>query len=142
MKGLQVSFEAYLKRLGRIGEIPLGEQRPTAQDNQLFLNELKKRGNSNSIFVIIAFAMLIALFVIGVILIFHYRDSPKLMGAAFGGTFLSLLAIVGKLRQLWLEKFIIDHASLVLQNFSPEQAAEFILQLYRSFISKSNDQKK
>lgn len=142
MKGLQVSFEAYLKSLGRIGEIPLGEDNPTARNSEFLLSELKERSSSNRILAGIAVVMLIILFLIGVYLIFSYRDSPRIMAIVFGGIFASLLAVVGKLRQIWLEKFIIDHASLVLQSFSPEQAAEFILQLYRSFISKSNDKKK
>lgn len=142
MKNLETSFKIYLRKVGKIGEIPLGSHKPTEQDNQFLLQELKKLRGPNSFLTVSAVVMLFILFGIGVFVVFYFRTNFTTTGTLLGGTFLFLLAIVGKIRQFWLEKFILDYASIVLQKFSPEQAAEFILQLYNSFVGKKpKDQK-
>ena len=142
MRELKVSFRSYLSKTGKIGEIPLGNSKPKNLDNKLFRSELKKLSKINDIFIISAFVILIILFAVGIYLTLLHRNNPSKITAIFGGTFLSLLIIVRKLRQFWLEKFIMDHSSIVLQNFSPEQAADFILNLYKNFMLNPKDKKK
>lgn len=141
MKNLQISFENYLEALGKIGEIPLGEQEDIKEHSNQFLTSLKQKKSFNSVIFISMFIVLFVLFGASIFLVIYHRDNPSLIGTIMGGTFLSIIAIVAKLRQLWFEKFIIDNASVVLQNFSPERAAEFILHLYQCFVSKSGHPK-
>lgn len=116
----------------------MGKDEPTKHDSELLLDELEKQRSFNKIILIIAIAMLILLYLIGICFIFTYRDNPRIMVIVFGGIFAALLGVVKRLHSIWREKFIIDHASLVLRNFSPEQAARFILSLHRSFVTKSS----
>ena len=140
MKQVQSIYKKYLKRIGRIQEISLGAYEPqtiTREDNQFFTKLLEKQLNFNRNVIIVYISMLCVLFGIGVLLIFYHLNSPEKIGLIFGGTFLSLLTIIEKLRRLWRDKSIMDITLNIAQGLPPEQTAQVIEALYFNSVRKS-----
>ncbi len=151
MKRVRRSFRTYLKRIreSKISSsgtgteiIPLGTDEIakdiTPEDSKYLLELLEKDLKKlNKIFISIILAMLSLLFGLGVFVVYSSNCDEIVM---IGGSLGSLLVIIWKVRQLWLEMFIIKYASYVLPKLPPEQAAKFILHLYR-FISKPFERK-
>lgn len=139
MKKLTNIFEKYLERIDRLKTIPLGEHhsRKITQDDNSFLNHLldvQTRFNKNLL--IIYVLLLCIIFIIGVILVFYFISSPAKIGVVFGGTFLSLLAVVDRLGRIWKEKNIIDMTLILVNNMPPDQTAAVIQTLYYSTQKK------
>lgn len=79
---------------------------------------------------IVAILVLCAIFLVGVALVFYYRDSPTTISILFGGNFFSLLAIVYWLRRLWLEKTVLDTLLILIASMPPTEAAKTITQFH------------
>ncbi len=140
MKQLKEIYKDYLKRIGRLDEeVCLGprtdkkdvKDKGTIIRQSRFLSErLNNRFRFNNKIIILAVVLLCILFAVGVILVFYYRDSPSVMGGIFGGTFLSLLSIIGWLHKLWKEKSLMDISLSILEGLPPEKASDCISTLY------------
>ena len=147
MKQLKEIYKDYLESIGRLDEeICLGprldkkevEDKSTLIRQSRFLSErLNNRFRFNNKLIIIAVVLLCILFAAGVILVFYYRDSPSVMGGVFGGTFLSLLSIIGWLHKLWKEKSLMDISLSILESLPPEKASDCINTLYWTLRSPS-----
>jgi hypothetical protein len=139
MKKLENIFKEYLEKVGFKDLITLGDDKKiypiTEEDSEFLLKRLLPHQKQNNIFIYIAVIMLCVLFGVGMFFVFYYRNEPVTMGSIFGGNFLALIGIVIKLRQLWIDKFIIDHASIVLSDLQPEEAAKVIVILYTKLKS-------
>ena len=79
---------------------------------------------------IAAILVLCAIFLVGVALVFYYRDSPTTISILFGGNFFSLLVIVYWLRRLWLEKTVLDTLLILVASMPPTEAAKTITQFH------------
>jgi hypothetical protein len=139
LKQLKKIYGEYLKKVGKLDEdIRLGKSKTRdaedkaviTQQNQLLTERLKNRFITNDRIIAIAILMLCVIFGIGVFLVFYYRHTPSAMGGVFGGTFLSLLAIIRWLFKLWREKSYMDITLGILEGLTPRQAAEFISNIY------------
>jgi hypothetical protein len=147
LKQLKEIYKDYLESIGRLDEeISLGprtdkkevEDKSTIIRQSRFLSErLNNRFRFNNKIIIIAVVLLCILFAMGVILVFYYRDSPSVMGGVFGGTFLSLLSIIGWLHKLWKEKSMMDISLSILEGLPPEKALDCINTLYWMLRSPS-----
>ena len=97
----------------------------------------------NSALIIILASMLVVLFGVGVFLVVLHRNSPTLMASIFGGTCLSLLAIVDQLRRIWIQRTILDMSKGVLSGLPAEKAALFLrTQYYHLLGTNSNKSSK
>lgn len=135
MKRLQLVFEEYLEKTGRLKKVALGgpELRTISPaDNQLLINRLEKESKLNLRILIAIISMFLVLFGIGVLLVFVYIRSPKILSIIFGGDFLALLAIIRGLQQTWREKTTLDILLAVLPNLSPQEVVKVIECLYHS----------
>jgi hypothetical protein len=147
LKQLKEIYKDYLESIGRLDEeISLGprtdkkevEDKSTIIRQSRFWSErLNNRFRFNNKIIIIAVVLLCILFAMGVILVFYYRDSPSVMGGVFGGTFLSLLSIIGWLHKLWKEKSMMDISLSILEGLPPEKALDCINTLYWMLRSPS-----
>jgi len=138
-KSLKNAFKAYLRRIGFSDFIPLGDddeqkRSVTKEDSRFLLDKLVGFQKVNDIIIIVFIIMLCASFGIGLFFVFHFLDNSTLISAIFGGNFLVILAIIMKLRQLWMEKFIIDYVLHVLKDMQPKEAAKFIVDIYSTFF--------
>ena len=91
----------------------------------------------NKNIMIVYIAMLCIVFGIDVYLIFRFLNSPNAMGIIFGGTFLSLLTVIDRLRRIWKEKSIMEMILVLLDGLPKEQIATVIETLYWNGIRKS-----
>ena len=140
MKNLKSIFEKYLERTDRLKDLKLGESDSrviASEDNKFLAQLLEKQSIFNKNIIIVYIVMLCLLFSIGVYLVFRFIDSPNTMGIIFGGTFLSLLAIVDRLRKIWKEKSIMDMILILIDGLPKEQIAAVIETLYWNDIRKS-----
>lgn len=145
MKQLMPAIEDYLRHMGRLGPVKLGEtneRSATEKDTNSLIEALNRQVKSNSYIILIAVIVLCILFGVAVFIASYYRNEPKTIGLVCGA-FLSQLGVVKWLRQLWIEKNIMDVSLSVLHKLPPEKAAEFISRLYWNFLKKpSGDSKK
>jgi hypothetical protein len=80
--------------------------------------------------------LLCCLFIAGLGLVVYYRDSPERVAVLFGGgTFLSMLVIVGWLRKLWFDKRTMDLLLVLVQSMSPADAAKVLTTFYFGALS-------
>lgn len=140
MKKLKSAFKDYLKKVGVDEFIPFGEEDheryPTEESSLFFEKQLLQIRKVNDRIINIAIIMLCILFGVGVFFMFRYRNDSTAMSVILGNNFLFFFLILVKLRQFWIEKYIIDSSLIVLHRLKPEEAAKFIVLLYSKFISK------
>jgi hypothetical protein len=136
MKRLQSVFEGYLQKIGRLAPEDLGNepQSVTENDKKNIVEQLSKEFAFNQKIIVVYIVMLFLLFGVGIFIVLYYLNSPKAIGAVWGGTFLSLLGIVERLRRLWREKSIMDVTLSVIQDLPPEETVKMIELFYWSFI--------
>ncbi len=151
MKKLRQLFETYLENTGQLDErAPLGTSaqpdglEETSTDlealrtgTRRLSEDLKIRLKFNDRIIILALALLVLLFIIGVGLVFYYRGTPTVMGSILGGTYLSLLSIVRWLYRLWREKTIMDLSKELCEILPPEKSAELITAIYWKIRAES-----
>ena len=124
------TIDAYLTKTGQRDTPILGREIDHAAIKDAapsLLSQLQKSQASAGLIIFIAVGLLCALFVVGVALIFYYRNSPGTIALIFGGNFFSLLIIVFWLRRLWLEKTTIDTLMVLVSGMSTAEAAKVIV---------------
>ena len=138
MDRIRAAYKNYLSRMNRLQEVNLGSSdKPhsvTEEDNQFLSSLLQKELNFNRKLVLIFVTMLLVLFGMGLFLTIYFIHSPKTIGIVFGGTFLSLLAIIEKLHRLWEEKSKMDITLSLAQNLPPAETVKVIETLYWNMI--------
>lgn len=133
MKKLQSAFEEYLNLIGQQGGSDLGgETRPevTAHDNERFAGLLDEHLKFNKGLIVVAVTLLCVLFVMGMFLVYTLRASPRSIVIISGGSFLSFLIIIRWLRQLWIEKSMMDILLYAARDMPPKEAAKFLTGFY------------
>ncbi|MBK8703375.1 MAG: hypothetical protein IPN33_06955 [Saprospiraceae bacterium] len=100
-------------------------------------NNILRESKFNNNIVVVAIVLLCIIFGLGIFFAIYYRDSPTTIGVIFGGTFLSLLAIVSRLRKIWLEKSLMDVSLSVIEDMSPQDAAKFIQTIYYNMLESN-----
>jgi hypothetical protein len=144
-KNLNLLLEEYLKTIGALEEVKLGTP-PQAQFqvnyqyNQEFSQKLKKRGkntqkNTEKI-IWLAVISLCILFATSVFFAFYLRDNSQIVTIIFGGAFLGNIRIIEKLRQLWLEKDMIDVLGDAMEQLSPEEGAKLAIITYWKLLHR------
>lgn len=137
-KKIQAVFEEYLKEydileLKTLGGSSRGTEDakvPDQRASELLSARLLQQAKVNNTIIMLAVGMLFVLFAIGIYLIIHYQDDVKTIGLIFGGTFLSLLGIVGWLRKLWIDKNLLDMSAGIIGQLSPAEAAKYVETMY------------
>lgn len=119
-----------LKTLGGTRQATTETKVPDRRANELFASRLLQQAKLNNTIIILAVMMLFILFATGVYLILLYQNDVKTIGVIFGGTFLSLLGIVGWLRKLWIDKNLLDMSVGIIDQLSPSEAAKYIETMY------------
>jgi hypothetical protein len=100
-------------------------------------NNILRESKFNNNIVVVAIVLLCIIFGLGIFFAIYYRDNPTTIGVIFGGTFLSLLAIVSRLRKIWLEKSLMDVSLCVIEDMSPQDAAKFIQTIYYNMLENN-----
>ena len=103
-------------------------------NNDALKNNILKQIKFNNNIVVISILLLCIIFGLGIFFAIYYRDSPTTIGVIFGGTFLSLLVIVSRLRKIWLEKSLMDVSLSIIEGLSPQDASKFIQTIYFSML--------
>jgi hypothetical protein len=131
---LESTIESYLKRIGQSTAIALGpkEKRATREDSDALASSIAPQSKGIAWTLRIAVAMLCAIFLGSLGIIFYYRDDPTRIGVLLGagGGLFSLLAVIRWLRRLWIEENTMEFIRKILDDLPPEKAAEMISQYY------------
>jgi hypothetical protein len=106
----------------------------TSADNAALAERLQQSLRFNDRMIVVAVALLCVLFFLGAALTIYHRDAPKTISMIFGGAFLSLLLVIGWIRQLWWDKTVIDILIPLLNELSPEDASKAITTLYYKIL--------
>lgn len=133
MKRVKVLYKNYLQHLNRIDDIPLGEcklEEITKKDHQLLSQLLAKSLKSNRILIITYFLLICILLTILIVLIFLCIDSSGKLPYILGGTCLSAIAVLERLKKLWQEKILIDMTLTLSKELSPKETVRAIEALY------------
>lgn len=141
MKQLKKVVEEYLERIGRLQEVQLGlggKQSVKKEDNILLSQLLSKQVKSNEYILILAILLLCVTYLIASFFLLSHRDDASTTKIVSGSAFLLILEIVRRLRQLWIEKNVLDISLIMLRQLPPDQAANFINVLYWTFIRRSS----
>ena len=138
MKGNpRTTVAAYLQRLGRDKIADLGPSEipaVTAEDQTFLTQQLTEDKRFNNLLLLSAVLLLYAIFILAALLVWHYRDQPKLMAVCFGGSFFSLTVLVRWLRQLWLDKNFIDLIIRASSQLAPLEVAKLISTYYELML--------
>ncbi|MDX2044363.1 MAG: hypothetical protein SF097_24350 [Acidobacteriota bacterium] len=134
---LKQDFETYLERIGRLKEVPLGEddeQPVKKEDNQHLIQLLDQHVKSNNSLVVIAIVILCLSFLGTILLLLSYRQNPEAIKLVAGGAMMLALGVVRWLHKFWIQKTFIAIALTILDKLPPEQAADVMTRLYWTFI--------
>lgn len=138
MNDVKSIFQKYLKDTQLLQLEQLGSEQKavkvTEKEGNLLKDNLTAQMKFNNNIVVISIVLLCIIFLTGIFFVFYYRNSPSTIGVVFGGTFLSLLAIVTRLRKIWLEKSLMDVSLSVINDLPPEDAAKFIQTIYYNML--------
>lgn len=95
------------------------------QKNEL-IHHLLNETKFNKKLIVVITIMFVILFGVGVFFTIYYRDNPKTMGIIFGGSFLTLIAVMRALQNLWAKKCRMDMLLTLIPGISPEQTVMVI----------------
>lgn len=139
MKHLEAVLEDYLSRVGRLGELGLGEESKGAstEDSNYLAKILDQKLQFNKLIVVAIMICLGVLFVVATSIVVWYRHDVRAFYAIFGLLLLSNFGIIKWLRQLWWEMNIMDISLSVVRELPPDEAAAFISHLYWDFLRGS-----
>jgi hypothetical protein len=131
---VKASFEVFLLGLQRESVGHLGSdivpEVATSANTKPLLDSLNNDRRFNNRLLISAVVLLYGIFLLAAFLIWYYRDHPSLIGVVFGGGLLSLTLLVRWLRQLWIEKNVIDLVIRASSNLSPAEVARLVMTYY------------
>src|SRR5262249_55820925 len=129
MKRLQSALEDYLRLIEQQEGAHLGEKakrEETASDNEHFVTWLDETLKFNKAIIVVAIVLLCILFGMGMFLVYTLRASPRGIVIVSGGSFLSFLVVIRWLRQLWIEKSMMDISMYAAREMPPKEAAIFL----------------
>jgi hypothetical protein len=142
MSGYVQSIQTYLREIGeveskKLGDAPALRAPETLAGAQGALERsLREDARKTDRIVVVAVVLLCCLFIAGLGLVVYFRDSPERIAVLFGGgTFLSMLGIVGWLRKLWFDKRTMDLLLDLVQSMSPADAAKVLTTFYFGALS-------
>lgn len=131
------SVQAYLGEIGegeakKLGETPSAPSVEILADAQSSLERrLQKDAKMTDAIILVAVVLLCCLFVFGIMVMVYYRNSPQKLALVFaGGSFGSMLLIVGWLRKLWFDKRTMDLLLALTQSMNPMDAAKAVTSFY------------
>jgi hypothetical protein len=131
------SVQAYLWEIGEGEAKKLGEA-PPAPSVQILAGaqsslerSLQKDAKRTDTIIVVAVVALCCLFVFGIVVMVYYRNSPQTIAIVFeGGSFGSMLVMVGWLRKLWFDKRTMDLLLALTQSMNPADAAKVVTSFY------------
>ena len=138
MKKLKSIYQAFLEDTNLLELEKLGSDERNVEIHKSASLNLKsnilKQSKLNNNILIVSIVLLCIIFGLGIFFAVYYRDNPTTIGVIFGGTFLSLLAIVSRLRRIWLENILMDVSINVIEDLPPQDAAKFIQTIYYNML--------
>jgi hypothetical protein len=144
MKLAKQAFEEYLKKIGQLDHIQLGEEtvKPVTNDDNDFLkNILIKQIKSNHRIINLAVVLLCIIFIFDICIILYSLMQPEIVKLAVSGGFTisSLFLVINWLHRLWVEKNLMDVSLWISLDMQPEQAAKYIGAVYWRIANKGSE---
>ncbi len=133
MRSAEALLRDYLEASGQLTptQKEFGRARHPATDRTVSLRlDLATQRKFNSRIIVAAVSCLCCLFAVGLYLVIAFRNSPSTIVAIFGGTIFSLLVIVRWLRQLWLDKSLMDLLLYAADSLSPDELLKLVSTFY------------
>jgi hypothetical protein len=122
------TIEEFLTR-ARSSTRPLGSdgsQPIRTEDVEFLKQQLIADKKVNNILLASAVVMLYGIFALAALLVWHYRNDQRFLTMLLGGDLFSLTILVGWLRQLWLDKNLVDLARNAILQLEPSEATKLI----------------
>ena len=136
------AFRLYLAHVGRLHVIGLGDAEEhagargvTDKDNELLEKQINSAADATNWMVGIVVSMLAVVFVVGVFLVIRAVGSAGAVATLSAGLLLTLLAIVERLRRLWVEKAMLDIAWAGVREWPPEKVLSLVELIYWHSLS-------
>lgn len=139
MESIKSIFEEYLNQIGELNPVQLGDEgkKTITQENSDFLrSKIQSQINVTNIILILAVILLCSIFLLSAFLAIYNAGDAGALSIIFGGSIISLLAIVRWLHRLWNDKTYMDLTIYSIQNMSPNKASEHIALMYWNIKSK------
>ncbi len=124
----------YIKDNG-LQEVKLGADDKKAVSNEANQEFLQKIGEStyiNNVMIIVMMVLFCIVFILELIFVFIYSDSPTRLTAIFSVAFASFFVVIKGLQQLWREKSAMDMLQRILPNLPPEEVVKIVEILFYS----------
>jgi hypothetical protein len=132
-------FHAYLKQVGQLQPVKLGEKaalgHPTEEDNRALEERIVSASRSTRSMIGVMTGMLIVVFALGIFLILSAAGSIGAVASLSAGTLWILLVIVERLRRLWIERSVLDLAWASVREWPPENVLALVEILYWHSLS-------
>ncbi len=142
MKNLEFVLSDFLKQLGRIEDIKLGDKKsepyqPSEADTKRLTEKLNDQSVFNRRILVIYLISICILYAIGIFMVFYFLDSPNKMGVVFGGSFLGLIVVNDRLYRTWREKTLIDVVLTLVKGLPPAEGVKAIESIYWARIRRT-----
>ncbi len=140
MKGYKAVIARYVEKLGQTKAQGMGSatEAPPVDSGALSI-ELKNQYHRNQILIWLAAALWTMLFLVGIFLVFLFRNNPAGLALILGGNLMVLSGVMFALRRLWLDLSAMGALLAILPGLSPAEAAKVITSYYFNAIdSKAN----
>ncbi len=134
---LETVLRRYIALAGQHEPAALGEEHGPPPDPRTLRDDLLQERKGNTRFLIVAAGALIGIYAVIVYLIILNRHDPKTILALCGSNFVALLLIVRWLRQLWLDKSLMDLLIHSADSLDPDALLRLVTGFYFSHASKS-----
>jgi hypothetical protein len=138
MRSLRAELHGFLARLGVLTPVTLGAEktRTFSDDDKLCLRRiLETQQKFNNRVLSLAIGMVAALFLLGVFFAIYYRNNPSFLQIVLGSNLFSILVTVTWVRKLWIEKGLVDLATLAVEEMSTEEAIRLASTIYWSLLA-------
>jgi hypothetical protein len=140
------TFQRFLKRIGQLEDVRLGGRpataRVTEEDNQYLKGCIQSARDSTKWMLGVMIGMLIVVFCIGVFFVIQAVSSIGALVAISAGMLVTLLAIIERLRRLWVEQAILNLTWASVREWPPENVLALVELLYWHSLSPSRKRTK
>ena len=143
-RGIEEALQQYLRAMGRLEPVPLGDAPDAASIDQEAASDLspddpvlREEGASLAAALAVAqrdrgrltmvlIALLVVVFAVALYLAMRSGGSTGIALTAGSGAVATLLAVVAALQKLWRQKAMFDLLTAILQQSSPERAVDLV----------------
>jgi hypothetical protein len=121
----------YVVNLKLNAAAPLGGETPQiVEATERLAIELQRQHSRNQTIVWVTTVLWVVLFVVGIGLVWQYRDRPDSLTVVLGGNALVLSGIMIGLRRLWLDASTIGALLAILPGLTPTERAKVLFAFY------------